>query len=71
MVRVPTTRYRRMDSRYRVADTRSIVTPALLAGRAFWIVNGPTRTGGGYRVVAGPLSSAELLARADTLVASP
>lgn len=40
-------------------------------GRAFWIVNGPTRTGGGYRVVAGPLSSAELLARADTLVASP
>jgi hypothetical protein len=40
-------------------------------GRAWWIVDGPTFTGRGYQVVAGPLSSAELLARTDTVPSLP
>lgn len=39
--------------------------------RQFWLVEGPTRSGDGYRVVAGPLSAAELLVRSDTLPPSP
>jgi hypothetical protein len=40
-------------------------------GRDFWIVDGPTRTGRGYEVVAGPLSSSALLSRTDTVPAQP
>jgi hypothetical protein len=40
-------------------------------GRTYWIVDGPTLTGRGYEVVAGPLSGAELLARTDTVLAWP
>jgi len=40
-------------------------------GRAFWIVNGPTITGRGFELVAGPLSGAELIARPDSLPAPP
>ena len=35
-------------------------------GRAFWILDGPTLTGDGYRMIAGPLTGSELLARADS-----
>lgn len=35
------------------------------ADRPVWILDGPTRTGGGYRVVAGPLSAAEAQRRLD------
>ena len=43
---------------------------AAYPGRRFWIVNGPTLTGRGYEVAAGPLSSEGLLARADSGAAS-
>jgi hypothetical protein len=33
------------------------------ADRPVWLVDGPTITGDGYRVAAGPLSAAEALAR--------
>ncbi len=33
--------------------------------RSFWLVDGPTVTGDGYRIVAGPLRGAELVARPD------
>lgn len=41
------------------------------AGRPFWILNGPTVSGAGFEIVAGPLSAAELLARPDSLAAAP
>jgi 4-amino-4-deoxy-L-arabinose transferase-like glycosyltransferase len=44
---------------------------AAYPGRRFWIVNGPTLTGRGYQVAAGPLSSEALLARADSGAAVP
>ena len=34
-------------------------------GRSFWVVDGPSVSGDGYRVIAGPLSGEELLARHD------
>lgn len=40
-------------------------------GRRFWIVHGPTLTGRGYEVAAGPLSGEALLARADSGAAAP
>lgn len=43
---------------------------AAYPGRRFWIVNGPTLTGRGYQVAAGPLTSEGLLARADSGAAS-
>lgn len=36
--------------------------------RKFWVVEGPTVTSDSYRIVAGPLSGAELLARRDSLI---
>jgi hypothetical protein len=36
-------------------------------GRPFWILDGPTLTRDGYRMIAGPLTGAELLVRADSL----
>jgi hypothetical protein len=39
--------------------------------RRFWIVNGPTLTGRGYEVLAGPLTADGLLARADSGTAAP
>ncbi len=39
--------------------------------RRFWIVDGPTRTGDGYQVVAGPLSGAALLARQGEAAVGP
>jgi hypothetical protein len=33
------------------------------ADRAVWILDGPTRTGGGFEVVAGPMPAARLLER--------
>lgn len=39
--------------------------------RDFYLVDGPTRSGDGYEVVAGPLTAAELMARRDTLAESP
>ena len=44
---------------------------AAYPGRRFWIVNGPTLTGRGYEVAAGPLTSDALLARADSGAAAP
>jgi 4-amino-4-deoxy-L-arabinose transferase-like glycosyltransferase len=44
---------------------------AAYPGRRFWIVNGPTLTGRGYQVAAGPLTSQGLLARADSGTAAP
>jgi hypothetical protein len=38
---------------------------AAFPGRRFWRVDGPSVTGDGYRVVAGPLTAAELLALPD------
>jgi hypothetical protein len=43
----------------RDAATRARIQSAY-ADRRFWIVDGPTRTGGGYRVAAGPVTAAEL-----------
>jgi 4-amino-4-deoxy-L-arabinose transferase-like glycosyltransferase len=40
-------------------------------GRSFWIVDGPTVTGDGYQLLAGPLTGAQLLQRPDSLVAPP
>jgi hypothetical protein len=37
-------------------------------GRQFWIVEGPTVSGDGFVVTAGPLSAIELLARRDSLI---
>lgn len=37
-------------------------------GRQFWIVEGPTVSGNGFVVTAGPLSATELLARRDSLI---
>ncbi len=51
-----------------VWDRGDSVRTSLVAaypGRQFWVVDGPTITGDGYRIVAGPLSGAELLARHD------
>ena len=39
--------------------------------RRFWLVNGPSVTGRSYQIVAGPLTGAELLARADSLTPLP
>ena len=36
---------------------------AAYPGRAVWIVDGPSLTGGAFRVRAGPLTAAEVLAR--------
>jgi hypothetical protein len=44
---------------------------AAYPGRRFWIVNGPTLTGGGYEVLVGPLTANELVARADSGTAVP
>ena len=44
---------------------------AAYPGRLFWIVAGPTLTGGGYRMIAGPLTGAELVARPDSLGSPP
>jgi hypothetical protein len=44
---------------------------AAYPGRRFWIVNGPTVTGRGYQVLAGPLTGDGLLARADSGAAAP
>jgi len=55
-------------------DRGLVVRRALVAvypDRAFWIVRGPTVTGRGYEIVAGPLSGAQLLTRADTLASAP
>jgi hypothetical protein len=35
------------------------------ADRSVWIVEGPSITGDGFKVVAGPLPARELLARGD------
>jgi 4-amino-4-deoxy-L-arabinose transferase-like glycosyltransferase len=40
-------------------------------GRAFWVVNGPTVTGHGYELIAGPLTGAQLIVRPDSLVSPP
>ena len=54
---------------------RGIVVRRQLAAaypdRAFWIVDGPTLSGGGYQVIAGPLTGAELVARPDSLGSPP
>jgi hypothetical protein len=39
--------------------------------RSFWVIDGPTRSGAGYDVVAGPLDGEALLARADTSAEAP
>lgn len=39
--------------------------------RRFWVVDGPSLTGRSYRIVAGPLTGAELLARADSVTPPP
>jgi hypothetical protein len=44
---------------------------AAYPGRAFWIVDGPTVTGNGYRLVAGPLTGAQLVLRPDSLLLPP
>lgn len=44
---------------------------AAYPGRAFWIVDGPTMTGNGYRLVAGPLTGAQLVVRPDSLLLPP
>lgn len=41
---------------------------AAYPARRFWIVDGPSLTGGGYRVVAGPLDATGLLARRDSVI---
>lgn len=50
-------------------DRSGTLRRALVAAypdRRFWLVDGPTVSGDGYRVVAGPLTGAALLARPDT-----
>jgi hypothetical protein len=37
------------------------------ADRPAWVVDGPSRTGAGYRVVLGPLTSLELAASSDSI----
>jgi hypothetical protein len=51
---------------------RDVRTPLARAypERSFWIVDGPTVTGGSYRVVAGPLTAAQLLARQEAATAT-
>ena len=44
---------------------------AAYPGRAFWIVDGPTVTGSGYQLVAGPLTGAQLVVRPDSLLLPP
>lgn len=39
--------------------------------RKFWIVEGPTVTGDGYRVAAGPLTPGQLVALPDTVTRTP
>ena len=48
-----------------VRDSLAVV----YADRPVWVVDGPSRTGAGYAVVAGPITAAELAALADS--ASP
>jgi hypothetical protein len=40
-------------------------TLKVYADRAVWIIEGPSITGAGFKVVAGPLTARELLARGD------
>ncbi|MDP9144557.1 MAG: hypothetical protein M3N43_07650, partial [Actinomycetota bacterium] len=37
-------------------------------GRRFWVVEGPTVSGNGFVIAAGPLNASELLSRRDTLI---
>jgi hypothetical protein len=39
--------------------------------RRFYLVDGPTVSGSGFLVTAGPLEGAELLARRDSLIPPP
>jgi hypothetical protein len=41
------------------------------ADRPVWLVDGPTRTHGAYRVAAGPLSARDLATRATPAAATP
>lgn len=46
-------------------DRSAAIRAALVAaypGRSFWLVDGPSVSGSGYRIVAGPMSGADLLA---------
>lgn len=54
----------------RGAEVRRALAEAF-PDRHFWMVDGPTRSGDGYVVVAGPLTGAELAARPDTLAVRP
>ena len=44
---------------------------AAYPGRSFCIVDGPTVTGDGYRILAGPMNGNELLARQDSIIPWP
>jgi len=44
---------------------------AAFPARQFWIVEGPTVTGRGYEVIAGPLSGDQLRQRQDSVIPSP
>jgi 4-amino-4-deoxy-L-arabinose transferase-like glycosyltransferase len=54
----------------RGASTRRELVTAF-PERTFYVVDGPTRTGDGYLLVAGPLTGAQLLARGDTVPGAP
>jgi len=54
----------------RGAEVRNRLAEAFPA-RSFWVVDGPTRSGNGYRVVVGPLTAPEFAALPDSAQATP
>ena len=48
-------------------STRSALVDAF-PDRRFYLMEGPTVTGSGYMMIAGPLDAAALLARRDSLI---